>query len=159
MTLHMVAHSLITSVVAPVLVLAFRGSAPRVRPLAAWVLFVGTLWALNVPRVLDWITTRPAAYVVAGVVVLAVSFVFWAPVLGRRRSLRGLVAGAYLIAAGMATDLIGAWYMAMGETAAGVAMVVGMIPLGVAAVVLMWSGLVDEERRAVRWERYADAAR
>jgi len=36
---------------------------------------------------------------------------------------------------------------------------VGMIPLGVAAVVLMWSGLVDEERRAVRWERYADAAR
>ena len=59
----------------------------------------------------------------------------------------------------MATDLIGAWYMAMAETAAGVAMVAGMVPLGVVAVVLIWWGLVDEERRAVRWESYADAAR
>jgi cytochrome c oxidase assembly factor CtaG len=159
MTSHMVAHSLITSVFAPALVLAFRSAAPRVRPLAAWALFVGALWALNVPRVLDWIAMRPAAYVAAGIVVLAVSVVFWSPVLGRRRSLRGLAAGAYLIAAGMATDLIAAWYMAMGETAAGVAMVVGMLPLGVAAVVLMWRGLVDEERRAVSWEGYADAAR
>jgi hypothetical protein len=58
----------------------------------------------------------------------------------------------------MATDLIGAWYMAMGETVAGVVMVVGMIPLGVAAVVLMWTALVDEERRALRSE-YANAAR
>jgi hypothetical protein len=102
---------------------------------------------------------RPATYVVAAVVLVGVSFVFWAPLLGRRRSLRGLAAGAYLISAGMATDLIGAWYMAMGETVAGVVMVVGMIPLGVAAVVLMWTALVDEERRALRSERYANAAR
>jgi len=84
---------------------------------------------------------------------------FWAPLLNRRAPLRGLAAGAYLITAGMATDLIGAWYMAMGETAAGVVMVVGMLPLGVAAVVLTWLGLVSEERSAVRWESSADAAR
>jgi cytochrome c oxidase assembly factor CtaG len=159
MTEHMIEHAAIATVLAPVLVLLLRGSLPPVRPLVAWPLFVGTLWALNVPGVLDWIMMRPLAHAAADLAVLGVSVLFWVPVLARRRRLRGLGAGAYLITAGMASDLIGAWYMAMGETVAGVAMVAGMVPLGVAAVVLTWSGLVREERRAVRWERYADAAR
>jgi cytochrome c oxidase assembly factor CtaG len=155
----MIEHSAIATVLAPLLVLLLRGSLPRVHPLVAWPLFVGTLWLLNVPGALDWIMMRPLAHAAADLVVLGVAVVFWMPVLARRRSLRGLGAGAYLIAAGMASDLIGAWYMAMGETVAGVAMVAGMLPLGVAAVVVTWAGLVQEERRAVRWERYADAAR
>jgi cytochrome c oxidase assembly factor CtaG len=159
MTEHMVEHAAIASLLAPVLVLLLRGSLPPVRPLVAWPLFVGTLWALNVPDVIDWIMMRPLAHMAADVVVIGVAVLFWAPVLARRRRLRGLGAGAYLITASMATDLIGAWYMAMGETAAGVAMLAGMLPLGVAAVVLTWSGLLHEERRAVRWESYADAAR
>lgn len=159
MTMHMVEHSVLTSLLAPALVLAFRGLVPRPRVGVAWALFVGTLWTLNVPGVLDWISMRPVAEGAAGLVVLAASMLFWAPLLTRRAPLRGLAAGAYLITAGMATDLIGAWYMAMGETEAGVAMVVGMLPLGVAAVVLTWLGLVSEERDAVLWESSADAAR
>ena len=159
MTGHMIEHAAIATVLAPALVLLLRGSLSSVRPLVVWPLFVGTLWALNVPGVLDWIMMRPLAHAAADLIVLGVSVLFWVPVLARRRRLRGLGAGAYLITAGMASDLIGAWYMAMGETGAGVAMVAGMVPLGVAAVVLTWSGLVQEERRAVRWESYVDAAR
>jgi cytochrome c oxidase assembly factor CtaG len=159
MTMHMVEHSVITSLLAPALALVLRGSIPRLRPLVAWALFVGTLWAINVPGVLDWVAMRPLAHVAAVLVVLGAAMLFWAPLLQRVSPLRGLGAGAYLITAGMATDLIGAWYMVMGETVAGVVMVVGMLPLGVAAIVFTWRGLVDEERRAVRWEGWADAAR
>jgi cytochrome c oxidase assembly factor CtaG len=159
MTGHMVEHSVLTSLLAPALVFVLRGRVPRIGALLAWGLFIAALWALNVPRVLDWIMMRTVAHIVADLVVLAVSMLFWAPLLARRRPMRGLAAGAYLITAAMATDLIGAWYMAMGETVAGVAMVVGMLPLGVAAIVFTWSGLVQEERRPARWERYANAAR
>jgi cytochrome c oxidase assembly factor CtaG len=159
MTAHMVEHSLITSLVAPALVFVLRERVPRAPVLAAWALFVGALWVLNVPSILHWLMMRPLAHGLADLVVLAVSMLFWRPLLARRRPLRGLAAGAYLITASMATDLIGVWYMAMGETAAGVAMVAGMLPLGVAAIAFTWSGLVAEERRAVRWEGYADAAR
>jgi hypothetical protein len=34
-----------------------------------------------------------------------------------------------------------------------------MLPVGLAAIALTWSGLRREERRALRWEAYADAAR
>jgi cytochrome c oxidase assembly factor CtaG len=158
MTAHMIEHAVIASGLAPALVLITR-PAVRVRPLAAWVVFIAMLWALNLPSLVDWLMMRPVARIAADVLMLGVALLFWLPVLGRHRALRGLGAGAYLLTASMASDLIWAWYMAMGETAAGLAMVSGMLPMGVAAVWLTWSGLRDEERRALRWETFADATR
>lgn len=150
MTAHMLEHSAIACVAAPVLALLVR--RPLVRPLVAWPLFVATLWAINVPAVVDWIGGDPVARIGAVGLMLVVAVLFWLPAL---TSLRGLAAGAYLLTAAMASDLIGAWYMAMGETGAGVAMVAGMLPMAVAAVVLTWNGLVREEREAGRLETYA----
>ena len=150
MTAHMLEHSAIAAVAAPLLALAIR--RPLVRPLVAWPLFVGTLLAVNVPAVIEWLERHALAHTGSLLVTLVVSVLFWAAPL---QSLHGLAAGAYLITAAMASDLIGAWYMAMGETGAGVAMVAGMVPMAAAAVYLTWKGLVDEERQASRLETYA----
>jgi cytochrome c oxidase assembly factor CtaG len=149
MTAHMLEHSVVVSVAAPLLALLVR--RPLVRPLVAWPLFVATLWAINVPAVVERIGGDPVARVGAVALMLVVAVLFWLPAL---TSLRGLGAGAYLFAAAMASDLIGAWYMAMGETAAGVAMVAGMLPMAAGAVVLTWNGLVREERETARLETY-----
>ena len=150
MTAHMLEHAAIAALVAPLLALALR--RPLVRPLAAWPLFVGTLFAVNVPAVIDWLAGDALAHAGSLLATLVASVLFWAAAVW---GLHGLVAGAYLITAAMASDLIGAWYMAMGETGAGVAMVAGMVPMAGAAVYLTWKGLVDEERQASRLETYA----
>jgi cytochrome c oxidase assembly factor CtaG len=150
MTAHMLEHSAIAAVLAPLVALAVR--RPLVRPLVAWPLFVGTLVAVNVPAVIDRLEEHVLAHAGSLLVTVGVSILFWVAAL---RSLHGLAAGAYLITAAMASDLIGAWYMAMGETGAGVAMVAGMVPMAAAAVYLTWTGLVDEERKAARLETHA----
>ena len=150
MTAHMLEHSAIAAVAAPLLALAIR--RPLVRPLVAWPLFVGTLLAVNLPAVIEWLERHALAHAGSLLVTLVVSVLFWAAAL---RRVHGLAAGAYLITAAMASDLIGAWYMAIGETGAGVAMVAGMVPMAAAAVYLTWKGLVDEERQASRLETYA----
>ena len=150
MTAHMLEHSAVVSLAAPGLALVI--SRPLLRPLAAWPLFVGALWAANVPAVVDWLGEHPIARAGSLVLLLGVAVLFWSAAF---TSLRALAAGAYLITAAMASDLIGAWYMAMGETGAGVAMVAGMLPMAVAAVVLTWTGLVQEERQATRLETHA----
>jgi cytochrome c oxidase assembly factor CtaG len=174
-TEHMLVHSLLASAVAPVLVLlgptmfrvlprrgrrrAVRASLAVTRPQIAWPLFVLTVWVLNVPSFVEWLDARPVPHAAGHGLMLGAALLFWLPVLGHPRRLTGLAAGAYLLLANMASDLIGAWYMAIGNTGAGVAMVAGMLPLAAAAVVLTWAGLKREEQRAVRWETYADAAR
>lgn len=150
MTAHMLEHSALAAIVAPLLALAV--GRPLLRPLIAWPLFVGTLIVVNVPAVIDWLEGHALAHAGSLFVTLVVSVIFWVAAL---RNVRGLAAGAYLITAAMASDLIGAWYMAMGETGAGVAMVAGMVPMAAAAVYLTWKGLVAEERQAARLETYA----
>ena len=150
MTAHMVEHSAVVSLAAPVLALLIR--RPLLRPRVAWPLFVATLWAVNVPAVVDWLVDHPLTRAASLVLLLGVAVLFWSAVL---RSLLGLAAGAYLITAAMASDLLGSWYMAMGKTGAGVAMVAGMFPMAAAAVVLIWIELVREERQAARLETHA----
>jgi cytochrome c oxidase assembly factor CtaG len=172
---HMLVHAAIASVVAPALVLlgpavfralsrrarriAVRASLALTEPRIAWPLFVAAMWVLNIPSLVDWLDARPVVHLAGHGLMLGAAILFWLPVLGHPRRLTSLAAGAYLLLATMASDLIGAWYMAMGRTGAGVAMVAGMLPLAAAAVVLTWAGLKREEQRAVRWETYADAAR
>jgi cytochrome c oxidase assembly factor CtaG len=172
---HLLEHAVIVCAVAPGLVLAgpfvLRALSRRVRrfavqatqgltrPLLAWPLFVAGMWALNVPAVLEWLEARPLAHALSHGAMLGLAVLFWLPVLGHPRRVQGLAAGVYLLTASMASDLLGAWYMATGRTGAGVAMVAGMLPIALAAVALTWAGLLREERRTARWEAYADAPR
>ena len=73
---------------------------------------------------------------------MATAVVFWLPVLGHPRRVSGLAAGAYLLVANMLSDGIGAWYMAMGQTGAGVAMVAGMLPVAARVLSTVVSRLV-----------------
>jgi hypothetical protein len=41
------------------------------------------------------------------------------------------------------------WLVAVGDSPGGLSMIVGMLPMGVAAVALTWSWISREERRAV----------
>ena len=175
LTAHMLEHAALTTVAAPVLAvaspvvlrtlprkgrrLAARLAIAVARPLLVWPLFVATLWLLHVPVVLDALETRPVLHEASHALLLATAVLFWLPVLGRPRRLRGLAAGAYLLLAVPFSDALAAWYMVRGDTAAGVAMAAGMLPIAVAAVALTWAGLRHEERRESRWEAYADAAR
>jgi cytochrome c oxidase assembly factor CtaG len=175
LTVHMLEHGALISLAAPVLALAgpslvhalprrgrrvaARAASSVARPALAWLLFVGTLWVLHVPAVLDAFEARPLVHEAAHGLLLGVAVLFWLPVLGRPRRLRGLAAGVYLLVAIPFSDAIGAWYMVRGDTGAGVAMLASMLPVGLAAIALTWSGLRREEHRALRWEGYADAAR
>lgn len=175
LTAHMLEHGALTSLVAPVLALAgpyavrslprrgrrlaARAASSVARPALAWLLFVGALWVLHVPAVLDALEARPLMHEAGHGLLLCAAVLFWLPVLGRPRRLRGLAAGVYLLVAIPVSDAIAAWYMVRGDTGAGIAMVVSMAPVGLAAIALTWTGLRREERRALRWEAYADAAR
>jgi hypothetical protein len=54
----------------------------------------------------------------------------------------------YLFLAGPLLDLAGVWLVARGDRAGGLAMVVGMLPIGVAALVVTWRWVVGEEKAA-----------
>jgi hypothetical protein len=74
--------------------------------------------------------------------------VFWLPVFGRRRRLPDAGRAAYLFIAGPVLDLPAVWLVARGQIGGGLAMIVGMLPLGVAAIWVTWRWISTEERRA-----------
>jgi cytochrome c oxidase assembly factor CtaG len=175
LTGHMLEHGALTSLVAPLLAIAgpyavralprrgrrvaARAAVNVARPALAWLLFVATLWVLHIPAVLDALEAQPLLHEAGHGLLLGAAVLFWLPVLGRPRRLRGLAAGVYLLVVIPFSDAIAAWYMVRGDTGAGIAMLASMLPVGLAAIALTWSGLRREERRALRWEAYADAAR
>jgi hypothetical protein len=77
------------------------------------------------------------------------AMLFWAPVLGIRRRLPDPGRMLYLYLALPLLDLAGVWLVAVGDRPGGLSMIVGMLPMGVAAVVITWSWISREERRAV----------
>lgn len=74
--------------------------------------------------------------------------VFWLPVFGRRHRLPDAGRAAYLFIAGPVLDLPAVWLVARGQVTGGLAMIVGMLPLGVAAIWVTWLWISNEERRA-----------
>jgi cytochrome c oxidase assembly factor CtaG len=143
---HMAVDGLLVSVLAPLLLLLLR--ALRVEPptLPAVVVAPGVV-LLHAAAVL-----LPALAGAAPVLLLAGGVLFWTPVLGRRRlSPAGRI--VYLFATMPALDLPGVWLVARGDGPGGIAMVLGMLPIGLTALGLAWRWTAEEERTAA-----ADAA-
>ncbi|GHF32249.1 hypothetical protein AMYBAR_003422 [Amycolatopsis bartoniae] len=145
---HMGVMGLLTSVVAPGLVLATRSSirwhripAPPVLVLPLFVLLHGLLtivmglWSLSM--VTD--TLLHAVLVVAAAV-------FWLPVLVPRPGFPEPARGVYLFLAAPSLDLAAVFLVIDGHEPGGLAMIVGMMPLCLAAVVVAWQWIVREER-------------
>jgi putative membrane protein len=65
-----------------------------------------------------------------------------------------LARAGLLIGAMMLSDVGSVKLMVEGEAAAGTAMTVSMMPLGLGAAVLVWDSLLREERRAARREAF-----
>lgn len=63
-----------------------------------------------------------------------------------------LARAGLLMAAMMLSDIGAVKLMVDGEAAAGAAMTVSMLPIGLGAAAVLWTGLLREERRAVRQE-------
>jgi hypothetical protein len=79
-------------------------------------------------------------------VLLLGAVLFWLPILGRRRRLPDPGRSAYLFIAAPVLDLPAVWLVAQGQVTEGLAMIVGMLPLGVAAIGITWRWITMEER-------------
>jgi cytochrome c oxidase assembly factor CtaG len=156
LAVHMLLHSLLVAVLAPAAVLAsplrieVRSRVARflTAPLTAWLLFVGTQVAFHIAGLYKssgWVDG------VSHFVYLGTALLFWEVAIGstlQPRRLAGLGPAIYLIVAMPAVDLSAAWLMTHGEPGAGVAMVAGMMPIGLAAAISAWSFARREEANA-----------
>jgi hypothetical protein len=136
---HMLTMGLLVSAVAPMLARAARYTAlDRHAPPA--------VAALPAFAVLHAAVTVAGDGLLAQAVLLAAAVVFWMPVLGTRRRLPDAGRAVYLFLAGPLLDLAGVWLVATGDGPGGLAMIVGMLPIGVAAIVVTWRWITSEER-------------
>lgn len=144
----MAAMGLITSALAPALLvlLAGHGVWQRIRlpapaVLAGFVVLHSAItiaMSMRVPFVFMALA-RPA--------LLAGALLFWLPVLGPPGvRLDGAGTSVYLFLAGPALDLAGVYLVARGDEPGGLAMIVAMLPVGLAAVYLTWRWIAAEER-------------
>jgi hypothetical protein len=76
------------------------------------------------------------------------AILFWLPVLGQRHRLSDPARTAYLFLAAPTLDLAAVWIIARGGSAAGLAMIVAMLPIGAAAIAITWRWIVREDRLA-----------
>ncbi|WP_244216934.1 hypothetical protein [Streptomyces carpinensis] len=84
-------------------------------------------------------------------VLLAAAVLFWIPVLARTRHRLGDAGRClYLFLAAPLLDLPAVGVVAAGQPAQGIAMIAGMLPIGVAAAAITWSWANREERLAAR---------
>lgn len=83
-------------------------------------------------------------------VLLATAVLFWLPAVARtRHRLDDPGRCVYLFLAAPLLDLPAVGMVAAGHTAAGLAMIVGMLPVGIAAAAVTWSWVNREEREAL----------
>lgn len=141
---------LLVSVVAPAVVLGLLRAAPSLdrATVPAAVAFPAFAVLHAVVTMYTHGPVPPVADVVAHVALLVGAVLFWAPVLGVRRRLPDGVRAVYLYAAMPVLDLAGVWVVAVGDNAGGLAMIVGMLPMALAAVVITWRWISAEERCA-----------
>jgi hypothetical protein len=154
---HMGVMGLLVSVVAPAVVLImvrrFAAAAPAGTVRAALALPGFALLHAAVTLRLDVRTARltplngPLGMLLTAAILLAGAMWFWTPVLGRRR-LADPGRTAYLFIAAPLLDLPAVWLVAQGHVVDGLAMIVGMLPLGVIAIAVTWRWIAAEERTA-----------
>ncbi|WP_211330413.1 hypothetical protein [Prauserella muralis] len=146
---HMGAMGLLVSVAAPVLVLATRERVPWRRvpaPPAAVLPGFVVLHGIVTIVPAHWHLPAPVDGLLHAVL-LAGAVVFWLPVVGPRRP--GEAARAvYLFLAGPSLDLAAIYLIIQGDSAGGLAMIVGMLPIGLAAMAVTWRWITEEERHA-----------
>lgn len=158
---HMAAMGLLTSVVAPAIVLAGRRFVPwrRVRAPPALVLPIFLALHSTLTVAMGRIEFPVPADLALHALLLAAAVWFWLPVLQPKPGTPDAVRAVYLFLAGPSLDLAAVYLIIVGEERAGLAMIVGMLPLGLAAVVVMWRWIVREDRFADRgrWPHGHDA--
>jgi hypothetical protein len=155
--LPMAGMGAITSVLAPGLLLATRGrplwrrlSLPAAVVLPVFVLLHGTITVG-----MCMLSTGMVTDAVLHLLLLAGAVAFWLPVLGEASTLGPAGRSVYLFLAAPTLDLAGVLVVATGNTAGGLAMIVAMLPIGIAAVLICWRWIVAEElavRAAERME-------
>jgi cytochrome c oxidase assembly factor CtaG len=149
--LGMLAMGLLTSVVAPLLVVAGRrrgADTPGRRPGLAVGILLGAA-AVHGVLVLGPSGQGVVSAVVVHALLLAAGVALWLPVLGRGTTrLPPAGSSVYLFLACPLLDLAGVALVIRGDQAGGIAMIVGMFPIPLAAVVLTWRWIVREERAA-----------
>jgi cytochrome c oxidase assembly factor CtaG len=177
--LHMAGHGVVVAVAAPLLVLSRplttllralpRAAArdlvgllrsPPVRallwPPLALAAFVGVQLAFHLTPLYEDALRDGPLHDTEHAVFLATALWLWTvclavePLPGRRWP--PLARAGLLLAAMMLSDIGSVRLMVGGEAAAGAAMTVSMMPLGLGAAALVWTSLLSEERRAARGE-------
>jgi cytochrome c oxidase assembly factor CtaG len=151
---HMASMGLLTSVVAPGIVLATRGSA-RWRRVPAPPMLVLPLFLILHAAVTVLMGMRDLpdlADLCLHAVLLVGAVVFWLPVLVPAPGFPEAGRGVYLFLAAPSLDLAGVYLVIIGQEPGGLAMIVGMLPLCLAAVVVTWRWIAREERLAARQE-------
>lgn len=151
---HMAGMGLLVSVIAPGLLLVLGRAAPQLDratvPAAAALPGFVTLHAVvTVYSAYDPVPLLDAA---AHLALLAGAMLFWAPVMWARHRLPDAGRMLYLYLAIPLLDMAGVWLVAVGDSVGGLSMIVGMLPMGVTAVVITWNWISREERRAVLGE-------
>jgi hypothetical protein len=144
-TVEMAVMGLETSVVAPLLVIVSRSwrgwrwlSWPA--PVA-----VATFLVAHVVLTAWMLATMPGWLADLGfqVGLVAISAVFWLPVVGPR-PISDAARMIYLFLAMPTMDLAGVYVVLRGDAAGGLAMIVAMLPVGLVAVAMAWRWIVDE---------------
>jgi cytochrome c oxidase assembly factor CtaG len=147
---HIAAMGLITSVLAPAVILLSRGllrwrvlSWPAAVALPFFLVLHGTvmIW-------MDVSEPPPLEHTGLDALLFVGAIVFWLPVLGYGRRLDPIGRCVYLYLAAPTLDLAGVVIVARGDSAGGLAMIAGMLPIGLAAVALTWRLLQQDEARA-----------
>jgi cytochrome c oxidase assembly factor CtaG len=176
--LHMAAHGVLVAVGAPLLVLGrpvtlmLRGlPRPSARELArllralwlrvalwpplAWTVFVAIQLGFHVTPLFRLSLEDETLHAAEHLLFLASALWLWTVCLAVEplpRRWPPLPRAALLMAAMMFSDVGSVKLMLDGDTAAGAAMVVSMMPLGLGAVAVFWTALLREERGARRRE-------
>jgi hypothetical protein len=143
---EMAVMGLDTSVLAPAIILLSR-SWRGWRVLAWPATLALPAFVIAHAAVTVWMTvTMPpwSADLAFQALLIAISFVFWLPVIGRSRRLSDGGQMVYLFLAMPAMDLAGVFVVLHGDATGGLAMIVAMLPVGGAAVLLTWRWMLAE---------------
>jgi putative membrane protein len=175
---HMAGHGIVVAVAAPLLILGrplallLRAlPAPTARKLAAalrsramrgalWpplalLAFIATQLAFHLTPLFGEALRDDPLHEIEHLLFLVTALWLWSVCLAVEplpRRWPALARAGLLMAAMMLSDIGSVKLMVEGETAAGAAMTVSMMPLGLGAAALVWSSLLREERRAARRE-------